>query len=98
MCLLPLHWALPWRAVARRQWTVLAAIVLAATLVSHVIIGYLAVLTVALWPLLIPSELLRRLGRAALVIGGAVAASAWLLVPVFTDSAFANYAGYERGS
>lgn len=98
MWLLPLAWGLTWRAIARGQWTVLAAIVLAATLASHVLTGYLAVLTLALWPLLAPRQLPRRLGRAALVGVGALAASAWLLVPVFTDASFANYAGYERGT
>jgi hypothetical protein len=41
------------------------------------------------WPFLVPSDLWHRLGRAALLGGAAVAASAWVIVPLLAQSHWA---------
>jgi Family of unknown function (DUF6541) len=85
MWLLPLAWALSWRAVARRKSLALAALVVGLTVAVHFLTGFLAVLSLGVWVLLKPPEILRRLGRAAVVGVGALLISAWSFVPAFLD-------------
>ena len=59
------------------------------TVALHFETGYLAFVPLVVWPFLIPSELWRRLGRACVVGAGALAASAWVIVPLIEQSHWA---------
>jgi hypothetical protein len=85
MWLLPLGLALSWRAIVRGRSLALAALVGGLALTSHWITGYLLLLAVGLWVVVVPRPFWRHAGRAALVVAGAAATSAWLLVPAFLD-------------
>lgn len=83
--LLPFAWALGWRAVHERRWYAGAAAVLALTVAVHLLTGYLALLSLGVFVLVRPSDLLRRLGRAALVGVGSLFVAAWVVVPLLAD-------------
>jgi len=98
MWLFPLTLALTWRAVSRGKGYALAALSLGLTIACHFLTGYLSILMLGVWVLIVPKELLRRLGRAALVgIGGALAA-AWVVVPLLLDSKWSARTEYNVGT
>jgi hypothetical protein len=88
MWALPFAWALGWRAVSSRGGTAPAAVAVGLTICLHLLTGYLALLALAVWVVIVPSRLGRRLGRAALVGAGALAVAAWMLVPLVADAAW----------
>jgi hypothetical protein len=98
MWLLPLTLALTYRSITRGNRYALAALFLALTLSSHFLTGLMAVLGMGIWVLLVPREILRRIGRAALVGIGGLAGAAWLLVPVTTDGAYGLSSQYNGGT
>jgi Gpi18-like mannosyltransferase len=64
MWLLPLAWGLTWRAVAHGRRYAAAAAALALTIACHFITGYLALLTVGVWAIVLArGGFLRRIGR-----------------------------------
>lgn len=79
---LPFAWAFGWRATADRRFAAPAAVAIALTAALHYETGYLAFIPLVLFPFLVPSDLLRRLGRAALTGAGAVLACAWVVLPL----------------
>jgi hypothetical protein len=85
MWFFPLALALAWRAIDRRRSLALAAGALAVTITSHALTGYLALLIVAAFVLVARGPWLTRLLRTAAIGAGALAASAWLLIPTFRD-------------
>lgn len=98
MWLLPLTLALTYRSITRGNRYALAALFLALTLSCHFLTGIMAVLGMGIWVLLVPKQILRRIGRAALVGIGGLAGAAWLLVPVTTDSAYGLSSQYNGGT
>jgi hypothetical protein len=98
MWLLPLSLALTWRAVARNGSVTAAAVVTGATIACHFITGYLALVAVGLWLVIVPTRIPQRLLRTAVVVVGSLVAILWVVVPLFADRAYAVYSGYERGS
>jgi Gpi18-like mannosyltransferase len=87
MWLLPLAWGLTWRAVAYGKRYVAAAAAVALTIACHFITGYLAVLTVGVWVIVLGrTGFVRRAGRAALAAGGALLVASWVLVPLVGDT------------
>jgi Gpi18-like mannosyltransferase len=98
MWLLPLAWGLTWRAVSRGRHFAAAAAALALTIACHFITGYLALLTLGVWVLVLGGGLLRRLGRAALVAGGSLLAASWVLVPLVGDAKWTTRSEYYEGS
>lgn len=98
MWALPFAWGLSWRAVSRGRSIALAALVLGITVCLHLLIGYLALLSLGVWVLLSPGELLRRFGRAVLVGIGALATAAWMLVPLITDAKWMTQDEFSRGT
>ena len=80
--------ALSWRAIDRQRSLALAALVVAATITSHALTGYLLLVIVAAFGLVASGRFLRRLARAAAVIVAGLLGSAWLLVPAFRDRAW----------
>jgi hypothetical protein len=85
MWFFPLALALAWRAIDQRRSLALAAAALAVTVTSHALTGYLALIIVAAFALVARGPWLTRLVRTAAVGIGALAASAWLLIPTFRD-------------
>ena len=98
MWALPFAWGLSWRAVSRGRSIALAALVLGITICLHLLLGYLALLSLGVWVLLSPGDLLRRFGRAALVGVGALATAAWMLVPLITDAKWMTQDEFSRGT
>jgi hypothetical protein len=86
MWALPFAWALGWRAVSRRGGMAPAALAIGLTICFHLLTGYLALLSLGVFVLIVPSQLGRRLLRGALVGLGALAVAAWMLVPLIADA------------
>ena len=90
---LPLAWAFTFRALDARnsvRRSVLPAVFfIMLTVGLHFETGYLAFVAVIVFPFLVPSDLRHRLVRAVLVGGSALLASAWVIVPVLTQSHWA---------
>ena len=99
MWLLPLAWGLTWRAVTKGgKWYAPAALVLALTIATHLMTGYLAVLSIGVWVLLARREFLQRVGRAAVVTVGGLATAAWVLVPLLTDRNYSAQTQFYKGT
>jgi hypothetical protein len=79
---LPLAWAFTWRSMDDRRFLCPAAISVASTIGFHFETGYLALLAIMAFPFVVPSQLAVRLRKAALLLGGSLLASAWVLVPL----------------
>ena len=65
--MLPLAWGLSWRAVAKRRSYALAALAVALTIACTCSPATSRSCSIGVWVLLKPPEILRRLGRAAIV-------------------------------
>jgi hypothetical protein len=98
MWLLPLAWGFTWRAVSGRGPYALGALALGLTIACHFLTGYLAILSVAVWPLVKPSELVRRVLRWMVVAGGAAVVASWVIVPLLSDSRFQLATQYQQGT
>lgn len=98
MWALPVAWGLSWRAVATGRSIVWAALAVGLTICLHLLVGYLALLTLGVWVLLAPREFVRRLRRAALVAAGALATAAWMLVPLVSDAKWMTQDEFSRGT
>ncbi len=95
--LLPFAWGLSWRAVHERHSYAGAAVVLALTVAVHLLTGYLALLSLGVFVLVKPSDLLRRLGRAALVGFGSLLIAAWVVWPLLADRLWTVQDEFSRG-
>ena len=98
MWALPFAWGLSWQAIAkgRRLW--LAALVLGLTICVHLLTGYLALVSLAVFVLVTPREFWRRIARAGVVAAGALLAAAWMLVPLLTDAGWTVNDEFSRGT
>jgi hypothetical protein len=85
---LPLAWGFSFRAMRDHRAIFPAIVLVSLTLSLHYETGYLAFVPLALWPFLVPSELAGRVLRSALVGVGSVMASAWVIYPVLSQSAW----------
>ena len=86
---LPLAWGFTYRALSSLRSVFPAVVFIMLTVALHYETGYLALVPLVVWPFLVPSDVWRRLGRAAVVGGGALLASAWVIVPLLAQSHFA---------
>ena len=93
MWTLPFAWALGWRAVSQWKSAVAAVAVTALTIAFHFQTGYLALLPLALWVIIVPTQFVRRLLRAAVVGIGSLLTAAWVVVPLIVDQ---NYAAQNE--
>jgi len=98
MWALPFAWGLCWQAIAKGKRLWLAALVLAFTICVHLLTGYLALCCVGVFVIVAPREIVRRLGRAVVVVVGALLASAWMLVPLLTDAGWTVNDEFSRGT
>lgn len=94
MWLLPLSWALTWRAVVGGRSLLLGAVALGATVSLHFLTGYQALLAVGIWVLIGGRRFWPRLGRAAMLGTAAVLMSAWAIVPIVVDSRYTAQSVY----
>jgi hypothetical protein len=93
--LLPFALALSYRAVSQGRSYALAALAVGMTMSSHFLTGYLVILALGVWVLVQPSDLLRRIGRAAIVAVGGTLVGAWVVVPLLADSKWSNRTEYN---
>jgi hypothetical protein len=99
MWLLPIAWGLTWRAVSRGKHYAAAAAAVAITIACHFITGYLAVLTVGVWVIVLgKAGFVRRVGRAAIATGGGLLIASWVLVPLIGDIKWTAQTEYYKGT
>jgi hypothetical protein len=85
MWTLPLAWGLGWRAIRDGRGYFGAVLLTALTVALHFETGYLALAVLVVWPLVAGRPLVARLRRAALLLGGSLLASAWVIVPLLAQ-------------
>ncbi len=100
MFLLPLAWGLSWRAVngTGRGKYALAALVVGLTIAMHFLTGYFALLSIGVFVIVIWRGMLPRIGRAALVFGGAALVASWVVVPLLTGAAYFNLSEFNQNT
>jgi hypothetical protein len=98
MWTLPLAWGFSWRYISERRYMFGAVVTLALTIVFHFLSAYLAGLTVLLWVFLRPSDIARRLGRAAVIGIGALLATLWVTVPLLVDGKWVATNEFQVGT
>ena len=86
---LPLAWGFSWRAIRDGRGYLRAVLFTALTVALHFETGYLALSVLLIWPLVAGRPLRRRLRRAAIVLGGTLLASAWVIVPLLAQRSWA---------
>ena len=97
MCLLPPTLAATLRLLTTGRGVAVAAALLAGTLLTHVVHGWIAVVSALVLAFAVPADagLLRRLGRLALALGGAGIAASYFLVPYALNQAALNHSAAE---
>ena len=98
MWTLPLAWGFSWRYVSQRRYLFGAVLTLALTIAFHFLTAYLAGLSLIVWILLAPRDILRRIGRAWLIGVGAVVATLWVTLPLLVDSKWVAVNQFQVGT
>ncbi|MHB8488573.1 MAG: DUF6541 family protein [Candidatus Dormibacteria bacterium] len=100
MFLLPIAWGLSWRAVhgVGRGRYALAALAVGLTIAMHFLTGYFALLSIGVFVIVVWRGLLPRVGRAAVVFGGAALIASWVVVPLITGGAYFNLSVFNQGT
>ena len=93
--LMPIALGLAWRAVAKGERYGLAAFVVGLTCAFHFITGYLALLSLGVFVLVQPREIVKRVGRAALVGVGGLLIFAFVFVPPLSGLDYVNVNSYQ---
>ena len=86
---LPLAWGFSWRAIRDGRGYLRAVLLTALTVALHFETGYLALSVLLVWPLVAGRPLVARLRRAAVLLGGSLLASAWVIVPLLAQRRWA---------
>jgi hypothetical protein len=86
---LPLAWGFTYRSLRSLRAVFPAVLFIMLTVALHYETGYLAFVPLVVWPFLLPSDLVRRLLRAAAIGAAALAASAWVIYPLLAQSHWA---------
>jgi hypothetical protein len=86
---LPLAWGFSWRAIRDGRGYFKAALFTALTVALHFETGYLALSVLLVWPLAAGRPLRPRLRRAAVLLGGSLLATAWVIVPLLDQRRWA---------
>jgi Bacterial membrane protein YfhO len=89
MWTLPLAWGWSWRAIRDGRGYLPAVAATALTVALHFETGYLALAALLVWPLVAGRPLAARLRRAAVLLGGSLLASAWVIVPLLRQRPWA---------
>src|SRR5580698_402147 len=86
---LPLAWGWSWRAIRDGRGYLAAVLLTALTVALHFETGYLALSVLLVWPFVAGRPLVTRLRRAAVLLGGSLLASAWVIVPLVAQRRWA---------
>jgi hypothetical protein len=86
---LPLAWGLSWRAIRDGRGYTAAVVLTALTVALHFETGYLALSVLLVWPFVAGRPLAARWRRAAVLLGGSLLASAWVIVPLVQQRSWA---------
>ncbi len=86
---LPLAWGYSWRAIRDGRGYLKAVLLITLTVALHFETGYLALSVLLVWPLVAGRPLLVRIRRAAILLGGSLLASAWVIVPLIEQRRWA---------
>ncbi len=86
---LPLAWGFGWRAIRDGCGYFKAVLLTALTVALHFETGYLALSVLLVWPLVAGRPLAARLRRAAVLLGGSLLVSAWVIVPLLAQRGWA---------
>ncbi len=89
MLCLPLAWGYCWQAISEGRRYLPAITFASLTVMLHFETGYLALIPILVFPFLTPSSLKPRIGRALIVAGGTVAATAWVTIPLVLSARWA---------
>ena len=95
---LPLAWGFSWRAIRDGRGYLRAVLLTALTVALHFETGYLALSVLLVWPLVAGRPLVARLRRAAVLLGGSLLASAWVIVPLLAQREWAATNEIVRGT
>ena len=95
---LPLAWGFSWRAIRDGRGYLRAVLLTALTVALHFETGYLALSVLLVWPLVAGRPLAARLRRAAVLLGGSLLASAWVIVPLLAQREWAAVNEPLRGT
>lgn len=98
MWTLPLAWGFSWRFVSQRRYLFFAVLTLALTIAFHFLTAYLAGLSLIVWVLLRPRDIIRRVGRAWLIGIGAILATLWVTLPLLVDSKWVAVDEFQVGT
>jgi hypothetical protein len=98
MWTLPLAWGFSWRYVSQRRYLFGAVLTLALTIAFHFLTAYLAGLSLVVWVLLKPREIIRRVGRAWVIGVGALLATLWVTLPLLVDSKWVAINEFQVGT
>ncbi len=82
---LPLAWGFTYRSLRSLRAIFPAVLFIMLTVALHFETGYLAFVPLVVWPFLMPSDLKRRLLRAVAIGAGALAASLWVIYPLWPN-------------
>lgn len=85
MWMFPIAMGLAWRAITERRAIAAASGATAFVMCSHLQTGYLLAMVIGAMAFVSFVDWRGRVLRTAIVLAGALALAAWLLVPVFTD-------------
>jgi hypothetical protein len=96
--LLPIALGLAWRAVARGERVALAAFVVGLTCAFHFMTGYFVLLALGVFVILRPPDVLRRLGRGAIVGAGGLLVFSFVFVQTLRDLDYVNLDSITRGT
>jgi hypothetical protein len=86
---LPLAWGYSWRAMRDGRGSLKAVLLTALTVALHFETGYLALSVLVIWPFVAGRPLVARVRRAAVLLGGSLLASAWVIVPLLAQRKWA---------
>jgi hypothetical protein len=98
MWTVPLAIGFSWRFINRRQYLFGAVLFSAATIGFHFLMAYLIALVLVVLVFLRPSDLVRRLGRCAIVGGCSLLASLWVTIPLLSDAKWTAFNEFQQGT
>lgn len=98
MWTLPLAWAFSWRFITQRKSLFAAVALLSLTIAFHFLSAYLAALTLFVWVLIRPSQLLPRTARALLLGVAALLSTTWVTVPLVVHAPWLAVNQFQVGT
>jgi hypothetical protein len=98
MWTLPLAWGFSWRAIRDGRGYLTAVLWIALTVALHFETGYLALSVLLVWPLVAGRQLVARLRRVVVLVGGSLLATGWVIVPLLAQRNWAAVNGPLQGT